>query len=263
MGFAIPVGIIVLGFLLGLVLHNTRARDPTINEPPLLPSPIPIFHHIYRYAFDLENLYRDARNSPWILVPFPWISLAGGYMEQKRLPYGPLLDWALPRILGISSTSLHTFRKDINARAILGRLHRSILDPSWGQLEEVDYLLKGNELRINIFSWIYSLVGTSSTHAMMGTGLLKYDPTLLERNRQFEDDFFLFALGLPRFIIHDAWSNRSRIHDAFGARYSGRILTEYSDAAWWVDRSEGLTSDAGQTENDREVATPTFGLWHA
>lgn len=95
----------------------------------------------------------------------------------------------------------------------------------------------------------------------MGPQLLEYDNTLLERNRQFEDDFFLFFLGLPRWVTKAAWSNRTRLHEAFEARYNDNHLRGNFKAAWWVDESERLSADVGQ--NSHNVGTSTFGFWHA
>ncbi|KAJ7490127.1 cytochrome P450 [Mycena galericulata] len=272
-----------------LVLCSIRAQRRVPNEPPLLPSTIPIFHHIYKYMFDLENLYKEARKFSPGLHPVSLDFLGQRvYLvlsqndtdaickEKKRLPYGPLLDWALPRILGISKPSLRALKleRDGPGTSIFAHsmsIVRDALKPGpslddfttsfLGKLQEglvsVDHRLDKGEIHTDLVDWTYNLVGSSSTYAMMGSRFLQYDPTLLQRNRRFEDDFFLFALGLPRFLTRGAWSNRSHIHDAFRRRHSNRHTLP--PAAWWVDESEQVTSYV----EEKDAATPTFGLWHA
>ncbi|GLB35204.1 hypothetical protein LshimejAT787_0207690 [Lyophyllum shimeji] len=280
-------------FILVLMLRKTKSQHST-NEPPLLPASLPIFGHALSYAFAFERLYKAVKGFSPDNRPVS-LDLMGQRIylvlsrqdtdavckEKTRLAYGPFLDWALPRILGISEHGLRALRQDVDGPhtsiydrsmsivrgglkegSSLNEFTQSFLTHLQKGLEEIDRTLDDQgELRVPLFLWTYRLAGSSSSHAMLGPQLLDYDKELLDRNRQFEDGFFLFALGLPRLLIKNAWTNRARIHEAFGVSHRNRLTCSDQKAAWWVDESERLSADVGQTDDD--VGITTFGFWHA
>jgi hypothetical protein len=115
-------------------------------------------------------------------------------------------------------------------------------------------LRRQGSLRTGLLDWTYDLVGRSSATAMMGPSFLQKDPQALLRNRQFEDDFHYFAVGIPRFLIGRAWGNRRQLHDLF--------MMSHPERATWVDQIERLSRSAGLGDH-HDISTAIFGFWHA
>ncbi|THU89233.1 cytochrome P450 [Dendrothele bispora CBS 962.96] len=262
-------------------------------EPPILPHTLPIIGHAISYAFYLDQLYQDVRQFSQSRKPVS-LNLMGQrvylVLTQKdtntvcrskdKLAYGPLLEWTLPRVMGLSSTTLsilmnnpdgiHSSAFDHSMSIIRGALKEGkdlddftdVFQQSLEkELENVDVnLFKHQRLHVHFFQWVYNLTGTSSTNAMMGKGLLKHDGSLLDRNRQFEDDFFLFTLGLPQFLMRNGWENRGQIHKSFGKRVSHSPVGN-EPAVWWIEEIERVSARVGL--NAQDIGVTTFGFWHA
>jgi hypothetical protein len=54
---------------------------------------------------------------------------------------------------------------------------------------------------VSLLSWTRDTIGISATNAITGPNLLKVDPKIMEKMTQWESEFFLLTLGLPKWIL--------------------------------------------------------------
>lgn len=56
-------------------------------------------------------------------------------------------------------------------------------------------------VEVDLFTWTRDRIGISATNAIAGPNLLKLDPKIMEKLTKWESEFFLLALGLPRWAL--------------------------------------------------------------
>jgi hypothetical protein len=141
--------------------------------------------------------------------------------RSKALSFDSICEWGMVRLFGMSVPGAAKMHGDPDGHGDLyiksHRFWRDALAPG-EQLNSLTQVFLGYlETNINdlanslpkdgswteasFLPWTRDRIGVSATNAIAGPNLLKIEPKIMEQMTAWESNFFLLALGLPKWIL--------------------------------------------------------------
>ncbi|TFK62657.1 cytochrome P450 [Pluteus cervinus] len=243
----------VVGVLLAVVAIDQFYQQYShrwTNEPPFLPYRIPIVGHALAFNKDLFAVFRRAQHHfsdsrPYSLMLFGHrvyvfthnrdVSVV--YRKSKELPFTPLIENHAGHAWGISPHGMKRLSAiDESGDSLFRNAHpfyRDALKPG-PQLDLVtiqflsylqDALDQFDRDQTTVterlfYNWSTTMLGKSSTNAMMGPSLLKNSPRFLRDAFEVDKGFFYFVNKVPRMFAKKQYAARDRVLDALEKYFS-------------------------------------------
>lgn len=186
--------------------------------------------------------------------------------RSKTLSFDPIIKWGLNSLFGMSNEAaqrcpppgFHAFIRDTLAPGdglnLLTKKFLEYLEIGSKELEKQVKSTPNGELEISsLFDWSRDFMATASTSASAGPQILVKNPGLLRGLWNWEESYFRFSFGLPRWMMRKDFQNRDNIIDAF----IGHLHHPYAIPA--VSGPEKLMKEAGFS--DRDIAVGSFSIW--
>ena len=141
--------------------------------------------------------------------------------RSKSLTFESVCEWGLTRLFGMTVHGAKQMHNDPDGRGDMYENQHRFWRDALGPGEELNLItmrfLEHLEANIDSFEkalpkdnsgieasllpWTRDRIGVSATNAIAGPNLLKIDPKIMEKLTQWESEFFLLALGLPRWAL--------------------------------------------------------------
>ncbi|KAF8993747.1 cytochrome P450, partial [Hymenopellis radicata] len=280
----------LLTLLILRLWRESRARAK--NEPPILPYWVPFLGHVFRFSKSSQDLYLAVRDflpeskpvSLTILGQRLYVVIAdkdiAAVHRCKSLQFTPIMVRGLQNAFNMSKegvriflhepdgpqssleASMHSFYHDaLKEGPGLDDYTRRFVRALRDQLHNFDQKnlpRVGKCEPIELYEWVKSHFGISSTAAIMGKEIMGYKPDLLDGLWRFEANFPKLTLGLPRWVFEKENVNREEMVAAFRHVYEQNMQ---NGALWWITERQKLAAKAGFSPYDLSVMT--FGLWVA
>lgn len=141
--------------------------------------------------------------------------------RAKTLAFDSVVEWGLIRLFGMTVEGAKKMHSDPDGRGDMYENQHRFWREALGPGEELnllthrflDYLELNIEefektlpkdksgVEVSLVPWTRDRIGAAATDAFASPNLLKLDPKMLEKLTQWESEFFLLALGLPKWVL--------------------------------------------------------------
>ncbi|PVF99806.1 cytochrome P450 [Serendipita vermifera] len=271
-----------------LWLQHNASKRKKVNEPDLLPGSLPFIGHLLKFANDPNGIYQIARNwttneqpvSLSLLSQRIYVVLASrdvsAVWRSKAVSFSPIVEYGLKTMFGVTPEAAAKLHLDVDGTGDMYENQHEFFRDSLAQGENLDILTQkfamgcaedirnmaqqleatpSGEVQVELMVWVRYRLGLPSTHALVGSRLLKVDPEILDRLARYEGDFHKLSAGFPRWMMGAAHANLDKIIDAFEA------IGKDPEMLPWIVRRMEMCEARGLSP--RDVAASMWTLWMA
>ena len=155
--------------------------------------------------------------------------------RAKTLSFDGICEWGMIRIFGMTPEGAHKMHANPDGNGDMYINQHGFWRESLAPGDNLKSLMQNffRYLEINmedtlralpkdkswteasLLPWVRDTIGISATNAIAGPNLLRVDPKIMERMTRWESNFFLLALGLPKWVFKKASSNLDKMTETW------------------------------------------------